>query len=308
MSKLAFNLPSFAKINWSLQILGRRADGLHEIRTLLQTISLQDQLHFTESEAPTVVLTCNDPTIPLGPENLIVRAADALRKRFGVIVGAQVHLKKQIPAQGGLGGASSNAAVALLGLARLWKLELVPEEFMQLGASLGADVPFFFVGGRALAEGTGTQVRAVADEERKHLMIVTPRANVSTAAAYKALKAPALTTSSDATILSISHAEADFELSRLCIPRNDFEEVILASEPEIGGAKKALLHVGAVSSLLAGSGSSVFGIFETRQEQERALREIKAEPGWRVFPAVTVSRREYWQALGLSGSPLSRSE
>lgn len=302
-----FVLPSFAKINWSLHVLGRRPDGYHEVRTVLQTISLKDELQFTIS-TDHIELTCSDSSIPTNEDNLIVRAALALRERFGIALGAKMYLEKRIPAKGGLGGASSNAAIALIGLAHLWNLEVSLDELLRFGAKLGADVPFFLVGGRALAGGTGTEVRAVSDSEQKHLLIITPNASVPTAAAYAALKAPALTTLSEVTILSISRAEADLELSRLCTPRNDFEGVIFESEPEIKRAKAVLLHVGAVSSLLTGSGSSVFGVFENKQDQERALTELKAEAGWRVFPAVTVSRNEYLQALGTSGFPLSRSE
>jgi 4-diphosphocytidyl-2-C-methyl-D-erythritol kinase len=308
VTSLAFKLPSFAKVNWSLRILGRRPDGYHELRTLLQTISLRDDLLFSQRETSEVALTCSDPGIPLDDRNLIIRAAQALRERFGGISGATIHLEKRIPAQGGLGGASSNAAVALLGLSRLWNYPIDFSELNEIGSRIGADVPFFFVGGRALAGGTGTDVRAVADEERKHLVIINPNAGVSTRAAYEALQAPALTTSSEVSILSISRAEADLELSHLCPQRNDFEGVVFRLEPEIDLARKALLDVGAATVLLAGSGSSVFGVFESKQEQERAVSDLKAETGWRVFPAVTMSRSEYLQALGSCGFPLSRSE
>lgn len=308
MSTTAFKLPSFAKVNWSLRVLGRRSDGYHEVSTVLQTISLQDELSFSARETQDIVLSCNDPEIPLDDSNLIVRAANALRERFDVTAGATIHLEKRIPAKGGLGGASSNAAVALLGLARLWSLPVDLAQLQEIGARLGADVPFFFVGGCALATGTGTDIVALSDGEHRYLVIVTPNATVATASAYEALKAPALTTLSEASILSISREAVDLELSRLCALHNDFEEVIFASEPEIGRARKVLLEVGAGSSLLAGSGSSVFGIFDSKEGQERAIREMEAETGWRVFPAVTVSHDEYLRALSTSGVPLFASE
>lgn len=296
-------------------MLGRRTDGYHEVHTLLQTVSLQDRLDFSFCEGP-VRLSCNDPEIPLGKDNLIIRAADALQNRCRVEAGAVIHLEKRIPTKGGLGGASSNAAIALLGLARLWDLSLDSLELREIGATLGADVPFFFVGGCARATGIGTELKPIADRvagspadaEQKYLVIVTPNVSVSTAVAYEALKAPALTRLNDASILSISHAGENFELSHPSIPTNDFEDVIFGSAPEIGRAKKSLLDVGASSALLAGSGSSVFGIFENEQAQERAVKEIQAELGWRVFPVVTVSRREYLQELGSCGVALSRSE
>jgi len=301
----SFTLPSFAKINWSLEILGRRPDGYHQIRTLLQTISLHDDLTFSPDES--LSLSCDDPSIPLGDENLIIRAARLLRSKCGNVAGARIHLEKRIPAQGGLGGGSSNAAIALLGLNRLWKLNIAPDELHEIAAELGADVPFFLAGGCVLAEGIGTDLIKVEDGKTHQLIIVTPNATISTAAAYAALKAPALTTFGDDTILSSSRAEADLEISRLCMSRNDFETVVFELEPEIERSKQALLNAGATSALLAGSGSSVFGIFESKEKQERAVRDMKAEPGWRVFPAVTVSRSEYRQALGSWRSPLSHS-
>ncbi len=308
MSTPAFQLPSFAKINWSLRILGRRADGYHEVRTILQTVSLQDELQFSARAGQEVILSCNDPEIPLGGDNLIVRAGNALRDQFGIGDGASIHLEKRVPTKGGLGGASSNAAIALLGLARLWSLDIGLVGLMEIGSRLGADVPFFFVGGRVLATGTGTDLKAIDDGAQKHLVIITPNAAVSTARAYESLKAPALTTFSVASILSSSRADEISELSHLCPPHNDFEDAIFKSEPEIARAKNALLQAGASSSLLAGSGSSVFGIFDNKQEQERAVNDIQAEIGWRVFSAITVSRREYQQALGSCGVPLSRSD
>ena len=308
MSTPAFKLPSFAKINLSLRILGRRADGYHEVRTILQTVSLADELRFCARASEEILLSCNDPEIPPGEENLIIRAARALRNRFDVRAGATIQLEKRIPTKGGLGGASSNAAITLLGLARLWSVDISLSDLMEIGATLGADVPFFLLGGRALATGRGTDLKALPDGDRKYLVIISPNATVSTARAFEALKAPALTTFNDDSILSISRAEELSDLSHLCVPHNDFEEVILAAEPEIERARKSLLEVGAGGSLLAGSGSSVFGIFDNKQAQERAVDEIQSEIGWRVFPVVTVSRHEYLQALGSCRVPLSRFE
>ncbi|MGH9880740.1 MAG: 4-(cytidine 5'-diphospho)-2-C-methyl-D-erythritol kinase, partial [Pyrinomonadaceae bacterium] len=135
----AFSLPSFAKINWNLRILGRRPDGYHEVRTFLQTISLQDQLHFESRDDDDISLACDNPNIPTDETNLIVRAANSLRSRYGVKSGASIALNKRIPAKGGLGGASSNAAIALMGLIRLWRLELNSSDLVDIAAGLGAD-------------------------------------------------------------------------------------------------------------------------------------------------------------------------
>jgi 4-diphosphocytidyl-2-C-methyl-D-erythritol kinase len=309
------SLPSFAKINWSLEILGRRADGYHEIRTLLQTISLHDDLHFELTDDDTLSLSCDDPNLPTDDSNLVVRAANALKpfkQRQAVAHGARIRLEKRIPAQAGLGGASSNAAISLLALSHLWRLEATAAELLEIAATLGADVPFFLLGGTARATGTGTTVSSVPDDADsaveegedagRHLIVITPNAGVSTVAAYAAFDSRALTTKNADTILSVSRGEAE---SRHSQPwplhdslKNDFESVIFDIEPEIRRTKETLLQAGALGALLAGSGSSVFGIFADRKDQQRAVSEMKLEAGWRIFPCVTVSRNEYVRRVG----------
>ena len=311
MSTPLFTLPSFAKINCSLRILGKRSDGYHEIRTVLQTVSLHDTLRFATAADPEILLSCDDPLIPTDQNNLIVRAAIALRDRYGVRAGVCMHLEKRIPVQGGLGGGSSNGAVALLGLAHLWKVRTNVSALAELAAELGSDVPFFLSGGRALGTGTGTSIFSLPDLERQDLLIVSPTAIVATAEAYKALSSAALTTRNSDSILAISRGStnsSDWDQWPVTEDlENDFEQVIFDIEPEIGRVKKALLQAGARSALLAGSGSSVFGIFDNREAQQRALEQIRAESGWRIFPCATLSREEYTRAMGSCGTPLLRS-
>ena len=305
MNQTSLSLPSFAKINWSLQILGSRPDGYHEVRTLLQTISLHDDLHFELSNDGKISLRCDEPDIPTDDQNLIVRAAVALQTHYKISQGARVHLEKRIPAKAGLGGASSNAAISLLALTHLWNVKAPAAELFEIGAALGADVPFFLLGGCALATGTGATVSAIpnsAAEDIHHLIVITPKASISTAKAYGAVSSPALTTLNKEPILSSSRDEAKSGHSHPWPQQdsleNDFESVIFDIEPEIRRTKETLLQAGALGALLAGSGSSVFGIFADREDQQRAVKEIKLEAGWRIFPCVTVSRNEYLRALG----------
>ena len=205
MNQPSLSVPSFAKINWRLQILGRRPDGYHEVRTWLQTISLHDDIHFELSDDGSISLSCDEPDIPTDDQNLIVRAAATLKLRYKVNEGVQVRLEKRIPAKAGLGGASSNAAISLLALAYLWNVKASAAVLLEIGATLGADVPFFLLGGRALAMGTGVTVSAIsenADDEVRHLIVITPNASISTAKAYGALSSAALTTLSNEPILS----------------------------------------------------------------------------------------------------------
>jgi 4-diphosphocytidyl-2-C-methyl-D-erythritol kinase len=296
-------LPSFAKINWMLRIFGRRPDGYHEVATVLQSISLCDELTFELREDGEISLACDDPEIPVDDSNLIVKAAKALQKDAGV----NVTLTKKIPAKGGLGGGSSNAAVTLLALNYLWDLQLENTDLLSIAGGLGADVPFFLMGGCAEGRGIGTDLCSVADVEEKALIVITPDASVSTATAYTALNRGSLTTSESASILSSSFARPVSGDSGQWSLHNDFEVVIFEIEPEIGRAKSALLEAGARGALLAGSGSSVFGIFDDEAARDRAFGQLRREAGWRIFSCRTVSRAEYLQAMGPSGFPLLRS-
>lgn len=299
--KQSLSLPSFAKINWSLRVLGKRADNFHEVRTTLQTISLHDRLDFELSGDQEVALSCNIPEIPTDDQNVIVRAAYVLRDRYSISKGARIQLEKNIPIQAGLGGGSSNGAVALLALAHLWRIEASANELIEIAASLGADVPFFLFGGCVLATGTGTTLSPLPDSGVHNLIVIAPNVTVSTRDAYASLRAPALTSDTAEFILSSSQKapvlgdsppwlHSDFE--------NDFESVIFDIYPEIRRAKELLFAAGATAAMLTGSGSSVFGVFADQKSQQQALEKIQYEAGWRIFPCVTVSRNEYRHAIG----------
>ena len=226
-----------------------------------------------------------------------MRAAMSLKTAAAINAGCRVHLEKRIPTKAGLGGGSSNAAITLLGLVRLWELQLTSEQIQRLAAQIGADVPFFLNGGAGLATGTGTTVSLLPDGRFAHLIVVTPNASISTATAYEAFDHASLTLDLPKTILAVSHDESRFDDSDLWGLENDFERVIFDIEPEIKRARDALLTAGAPRVLLAGSGSSVFGIFDDLDAQVSASGMIEAEAGWRVFPCVTISRTDYSRAV-----------
>jgi 4-diphosphocytidyl-2-C-methyl-D-erythritol kinase len=301
----SLKLPSFAKINRHLEILGKRPDGYHEVFTVLQMISLCDDLEFELRPDGKVTLVCDDPRIPTDETNLVMKAAIALQQKLETPLGADIRLTKRIPAQGGLGGASSNAAVTLIGLTGLWQASFLSPHWRQLAEQLGADVPFFTAGGRMVATGIGGTLMAVHDAPRHPVVIITPNARVSTPAAYAALNAGSLTTMDAMPILSSSF-ERHFtrDSSQWPEPHNDFERVIFEMEPEIERAKNALLEAGVRSALLAGSGSSVFGIVDDELMRDRVLDNLKCEAGWQVFSCETLSRVEYFEAMKPSGFPL----
>jgi 4-diphosphocytidyl-2-C-methyl-D-erythritol kinase len=296
MSVKTFALPSFAKINWFLRILGKREDGFHELCTVFQTISLHDRLTFSESDR--IVLTCDDENIPIDDRNLIVKAAKLLCEKHGIKKGAKIHLEKRIPAPGGLGGGSSNAAIALVGLAKLWELEIDYVKLAETGKKLGSDVPFFFHGGTALGTGRGTEISPLEDLEEKYILIVTPDIAVSSAAAFARINAPHLTNYRSKSILQICRNEAlalDLRQTELI---NDFEKTVFENEFEIRRVKEKLLDYGSVRALMSGSGASVFSIFDTEEKLKSALVKLKSEQEWRVFEVGTISRHEYQTLLG----------
>lgn len=288
-------LPSFAKINWFLRVLGKRSDGYHELCTVFQTVSLFDNLTFAENE--NLILTCNKSFIPTNDKNLIIKAANLIREKFGVKKGAKIHLEKSIPSPGGLGGGSSNAAIAVLGLLKLWQLEIEFDEIRQIAGDLGSDVPFFLYGGTALGAGRGTRIFPLEEKAEKYLLIVTPNVNVSTAEAFSRLGAADLTNETSKSNLQICLNEARTLDLRQSILKNDFEASVFRAAPEIRRVKEKLLETGALSALLSGSGASVFAIFDKEETRQTAQKAIETEKNWRSFAVAAISRREYREAL-----------
>jgi len=291
-------LPAFAKINLSLRIRNRRSDGYHDLDTIFQTISLCDTIKIGAVDNSEIALSCDDRQLPVDSENLIVRAARALQDRFSMKKGARIRLEKRIPSRAGLGGGSSDAAVTLLALARFWGTPATRQDLIEIGAELGADVPFFFTGGMARGTGIGERVEPLSDMPERSLLIIKPVANINTADAYKVFDERCLTTGNSKSILSGSQPTDVFDNKTLASLNNDFEQVVFELQPEIAMAKAALMGAGAQAAMLAGSGSAVFGIFDSEDAQRRAIQAIELETGWRVFPCKTVGRDNYRNAFG----------
>jgi 4-diphosphocytidyl-2-C-methyl-D-erythritol kinase len=259
-------IASHAKINISLRVTGKREDGFHDIETIFQTISLHDILTFRESTQ--LSLTCSDPTIPTDETNLVLRAA-----RLAGSPPVAIHLEKRIPAGGGLGGGSSNAAATLVALGR-------PDH--DLAATLGSDVPFFLQGGTAYATGRGETLTPLPDLGRIPLLLLFPEESVSTARAYALLRrfsAP----------LGLERVRAMIErdvLSHAAELTNDFEEAIFALLPHLGMMKTRLYELGAAWASMSGSGSTIVGAFRDAGARDAALARID---GVRAVAAETIA-------------------
>lgn len=293
MSDRPIRIQSFAKINLALAVLGRRRDGYHNIQTIFQSISLHDELEFRLSDR--LELICeNLPGVPQ-KDNLIWKAANMLADIVSGKRGASITLKKKIPTGAGLGGGSSNAAATLLGLCRLWRIGSSDIDLEPLAAELGSDVAFFLSGGTALGSGRGEKIYPLPDPPILHLVVIFPGVQVSTAEAYRSLNLGLTSETEDNRIHRFcgQFKNGQFLLTGIF---NDFEASILSAYPPILQAKDFLRQQGAAVTLVTGSGSAVFGFFND-EESALAASRVKTQETWRVFPAKTLSRTEYFQSM-----------
>jgi 4-diphosphocytidyl-2-C-methyl-D-erythritol kinase len=285
-------LPAFAKINLCLHVVGRRPDGYHELRTIFQTIGLRDTLELSLAQRPGIELEVSDPSLSAGPENLVYRAIEAIGCEIGFRGGIRAKLQKRIPVARGLGGGSSDAAATLIGMLRLTKKQLPLARLMEIASALGADVPFFLFGGRALAVNRGDEIYPLADSSGRAIVVVSPRnIAVSTREAYGWVSQELTNRAEGPNI---------WKFCALCWSRqgqvsNDFEEPVFRRHPRLGEIRDALLQRGAAEAALAGSGSAVFGVYRNPAQARRAARTFPEDS---VFVVETLSRERYGRAMG----------
>jgi len=273
---------AYAKINLTLDVLGRRSDGYHELATVMQTIDLHDTICLTATEDDRVQMICTTPTLS-NEENLAARAATLLRQHLALTQGVRIELLKRIPVAAGLGGGSSDAAAILLALHQWWQLPLSLQDLQDMAASLGSDVPFFLVGGLALCEGRGEQVTRLATywpPAMRWLLLLKPAISVATAAVFRSLPA------SDYTDGSYSRAICSaFKAGKM--PRaedlhNSLERSVLEQYPEVALAREVLLRAGASLVRLSGSGPTLFAPFADLADAIRVQQELLPQ-GYEVY-------------------------
>ncbi len=303
---MTLSLPAFAKVNLDLRILGVRADGYHDLRTIFQSLALADVVMVKRRRGP-FELACDDPQVPTDRRNLAWKAASLLWRSAGLGRGEPrdlcITLRKRIPVEAGLGGGSTDAAVTLLALNRLWRLGLDATSLARLAARLGADVPFFLVGGTALGLGRGDDIYPLADLPKVHVVLIRPGFGVSTVEAYgwfdderrrPADRKPLLT--------QLPEVPARRGVAGRLLPagwpawasslRNDLEGPVVRHHPTIGRIRQDLLDAGAVTAAMSGSGSAVFGLFERADAARRTARDL-SRPGWTVVATRTLTRQDY---------------
>ena len=283
----------YAKVNLDLRVLGKRDDGYHELRTVFQTVALHDTLEVRLESGPGGVdLECDAAELG-GPSNLAARAAEAMRQELGLRGRINLRLTKRIPWGAGLGGGSSDAAAALRAVAQLAGKPVPPERLLAVAAALGADVPFFLLGGTAVGLGRGAEVFPLPDLPRRHVLLVFPGFPVNTAKAYAELDARSAALTEGPQTDRIYSFCASLWGRRVCRPENDFETVVFSIYPQVARLKRLLTEAGASPALLSGSGSAVYGLFDSRQQATRAGKSVMARyPAWRVWVSRTVSRKE----------------
>lgn len=278
-------LRASAKVNLALEVLGKRADGYHEIATVLQAVDLFDRIAVVTAD--TLSLHTDDPDLPTDEGNLVMRAARLLQKAAGIETGARIRLQKRIPVAAGLGGGSSDAAATLWGLSRLWKLRWPTARLQELAVELGMDVPFFLGAGRAVARGRGEQLAPLPGGGGYALVLVNPRVPLSTREVYGRVPTGwrAEPVGTDRVIEALRTRNVNRVAAALT---NNLEGLVEPVLPVIGRMRAALLAAGALGAIMSGSGPTVFGMARSL-DHARQIRSRVSRAGWACWAVRTNS-------------------
>lgn len=292
------SLPAFAKINLDLRVLGTRPDGFHDLKTVFQSLMLFDNVTVTLRRGPLAV-TCDEPDIPTDRRNLVWKAASLLHHvstgKTSAPRDLAIDVRKRIPSEAGLGGGSADAAMTLLALNALWKLDLDLGTLTRISARLGADVPYFLVGGTALGLGRGDDIYPLADMPPVHVVVLRPGFGVSTADAYRWFDEEQRRPLKEPPPRRVPPGWPAWSATL----RNDLERAVVGHHPAIARIRQSLLDAGATFAAMSGSGSAVFGLFERADAARRTANDL-ARPGWLSLHTKTLSRREYARRVAAS--------
>ncbi len=271
-----------AKINYLLDVIGKRPDGYHDLRMIMQRVNLCDEITLTVTNSTEINVSCNSKGVPDGPGNITWKAARAMLDITGSECGVNIEIKKNIPVAAGLGGGSSDAASVLMGMNELLQCRLTEKKLMEIGCKLGADVPFFIFKKTALAEGVGEKLTPLPNIPKCWILLVNPGVHVSTAWVYRSLQ---LTSRRELNKLPEFFGSIEDVVSILS---NDLESVTISAFPIIADIKSRLMDLGAIGSMMSGSGPTVFGIFKSLDVAETACHEIINGTNWFVATVETL--------------------
>ena len=261
------------KINWTLDVVGKRLNGYHDVEMLMQSIDLSDEVILTR-RASGIVIRSNSGEMPLNDWNIAVRAAKLIKESYAIKEGLDIFIQKNIPIAAGLAGGSTDGAAVIVGLNVLWNLGLSFEQLAALGIKLGADVPFCITGGTAIARGIGEKLTHLTSIDGVWLVLVKPSFGVSTASVYKGLILEDIKQHPDVDKVYNQLAARDYQMAAASMV-NVLEQVTIAQYTEIDDIKHALIQEGAVISLMTGSGPTVYGVFRERNDAFKTLRKMR---------------------------------
>lgn len=270
-------LYAHGKINLSLDVLGKRSDGYHELRMIMQQIDLKDIVALEEIAENMIIIESESSEIPLDENNIVYKIAYTLKQKFKIDSGVKIKIEKHIPVSAGLAGGSTDAAATAKGLNELWSLGLSDGELSALVKPIGADIPYCLLGGTALAEGIGDRLKRLKPFKDRHILLANSGIEVSTASVYQNLDLSAVDKRPDteSLIAAIESGDTDYVAHNMV---NLLESVTIARHPEIAELKQEMLENGAIGAMMSGSGPTVFGIFSS----EEALDKCKAKLEGRI--------------------------
>ncbi len=268
-------LKALAKINLGLDVLGKRENGYHDVRMIMQSIYLYDTIRIEKTEADEGISLCSNLSyLPSDGSNIAYKAAELLKEEFGIREGVRITLDKHIPVAAGLAGGSSNAAAVLFGMNRMFRLGLSQKELMERGVKLGADVPYCIMRGTVLAEGIGEELTRLPAMPKCTVLIAKPPVSVSTKTVYEALDAKEIPKHPDIDGIIKGLEEGDLrQIARSM--GNVLEDVTIPMHPVIAQIKQEMLEAGAIGAMMSGSGPTVFGLFENRAAARTAQKNIR---------------------------------
>ena len=270
-------LKALAKINLGLDVMRRREDGYHEVKMIMQTIGLHDDLEIRKTKTPGIQVKTNLYYLPTNENNLVYKAAKLLMDEFQIQDGVSIQLKKRIPVAAGMAGGSSDGAAVLWGINQMYGLGLSMQALMERGVRLGADVPYCIQRGTALAEGIGEKLSVLPPMPKCTILIAKPGISVSTKFVYENLHANDLKPEQHPDVDSMIEAMRQKDLGLLCSRMgNVLETVTIPAYPVINEIKRTMIDNGAIGSMMSGSGPTVFGIFDSPVAAKQAMKAVRA--------------------------------
>ena len=281
----SLGLIAFAKVKLGLDVIRRREDGYHEVKMVMQTIKLYDQITMEKNDCGEIRLTTNLPYLPVNKKNLVYRAVDLIREKYGITDGVDIRLTKHIPVAAGLAGGSTDAAAAFIGMNQLFHLNIRQDTLLEYGAGLGADIPYCIMRGTALSEGIGEILTPLPPIPPCWFLVVKPSFSISTKYVYEnlTLNEDTLHPDIDGMVEAIRAGDLIGITSRM---GNVLEDVAIKDYPQIARIKEEMIRHGALNSLMSGSGSTVFGIFTSREAAVETSRIFRKQTGIRQVHVV----------------------